>query len=262
MLRIKFWLILLSIILILLDKFSFISVTRDSFAIYMHKKIITIEYQIKSYPKWIFLQKSTQRQLEAENANLKKQIEQDALVIKQQSNLGTEISEVDKLNSKQQQYNHYKVILARGIIDINYLINNKLLIDKGSDQGVEVGDTVVNKDGVIGQIAAVNANNAQIILITNPDYKIYVQNSITKAKMLIQGAGNNNLTIKYMNKSDKIAAGNILVTTGLDDLYPGNIPVAKVTQIFIENNGFNAALCQPVVNFDKLQYVLVLKNEK
>ncbi|MCX8515342.1 MAG: rod shape-determining protein MreC, partial [Burkholderiales bacterium] len=254
MLRIKFWLILLSITLILLDKFSFISTTRDSFAIYMHKKIITIEYQIKSYPKWIFLQKSTQRQLETENANLKKQIEQDALVIKQQSNLGNEINEVDKLNSKQQQYNHYKVILARGIIDINYLINNKLLIDKGTNQGVEIGDTVVNKDGVIGQIAAVNANNSQIILITNPDYKIYVQNSITKAKMLIQGAGNNNLTIKYMNKNDKIAVGNILVTTGLDDLYPGNIPVAKVSEIFIENNGFNAALCQPVVDFDKLHY--------
>ena len=260
MLRIKFWLILVSIILIILDKFSFISTTRDFIAINIHKYIMTVKYQITSYPKWVFLQKSTQRQLETENAKLRRQLEQDALVIKQQSNHGTEIAEVEKLKSQPDLYSDFKVTMARGVIDVNYLINNKLLIDKGTNSEVRIGNTVVNKDGVIGQVGLVNANNSQIILITNPDYKIYVQNSISKSKMLIQGAGNNNLTVKYMNKSDKMNVGDVLVTTGLDDLYPANIPVARVTKVFYENNGFNAALCEPVVNFNKLQYVLVLQN--
>ncbi|MFN7094621.1 MAG: rod shape-determining protein MreC [Burkholderiales bacterium] len=43
-------------------------------------------------------------------------------------------------------------------------------------------------------------------------------------------------------------------------MYPANIPVARVIKVFYENNGFNSALCEPVINFNKLQYVLVLKN--
>ena len=260
MLRIKFWLLIASVILIVLDKFSFISKVRDSFAIYVHKQIVVAEYRITSYPKWVFLQKNTQRQLETENTKLRQQVERDAILIKQKNNLGNDAKEVESLQSEPGLYNDFQVVMARGIIDVNYLINNKLLVDKGSASQISIGNTVVNKDGVIGQIGVVDANSAQIILITNPDYKIYVQSNITKSKMLAQGAGNNTLIVKYINKSDKINVGDILSTTGLDDLYPANIPVARVSKVFYENNGFNSALCEPVVNFNKLQYVLVLKN--
>lgn len=260
MLRIKFWVILASIFLILLDKFSFISKARVFLAIYIHQEVISLQYRISSYPHWVFLQKSTQRQLETENSKLRRQVEQDAILLKQQNNRGTDAKEVEALKSEPNLYDDFTTTMARGVIDVNYLINSKLIIDKGSNSGISVGNTVVNKDGVIGQIGIANDNNAQITLITNSDYKIYVQNSISKSKMLAQGTGNNTLTVKYINKSDKINIGDILVTTGLDDLYPANIPVARVVKVFYENNGFNAALCEPVVNFNKLQYVLVLKN--
>jgi rod shape-determining protein MreC len=260
MLRIKFWLLFASIILILLDKFSFISKGRDLVAVYVHKQILIIEYRVTSYPKWVFLQKNTQRQLETENLKLRQQVEKDAILLKQQNNQGVDVKEIESLNSNQELYSDFKTILARGVIDVNYLINNKLLIDKGTNQEITLGNTVVNKDGVIGQIGVVNPSNAQIILITNPDYKIYLQNRVTKSKMLAQGIGNNNMIVKYINKNDKIVVGDILVTTGLDDLYPADIPVARVVKVFYENNGFNTALCEPVVNFNKLQYLLVLKN--
>ena len=78
--------------------------------------------------------------------------------------------------------------------------------------------------------------------------------------MLAQGTGNNNLIVKYISKSTNIKAGDVLVTTGLDDIYPANIPVAKVIRVFYENNGFNSAICQPVVDYNNLQYIVVLKN--
>ncbi len=260
MLRIKFWLLLVSIMLILLDKFSFISTVRDFLAVHIHQQVVAVKYRVSSYPQWVFLQKSAQRQLETENSQLRRQIERDAILIKQQNNHGYDILEIESLRSQPKLYDDFKVILARGVIDVNYLINNKLLIDQGANNKIEVGNTVVNKEGVIGQIGLVSPTNAQVMLITNPDYKVYVQNSVSKSMMLIQGVGNNNLTVKYMNKNDKTKIGDILVTTGLDDVYPANLPVARVTKVFYENNGFNAALCEPVVNFNKLQYVLVLKN--
>jgi rod shape-determining protein MreC len=259
--RIKFWLILLSIFLILLDKFSFISKIRDSSAVFIGKQVTLIKGRITTYPYLVFLEESKQHQLERENAQLKRQIEQYALMAKQEKNHRVNASELTMLTtSNQLLYNDFRVIVARAIIDVDYLLNNKILIDAGTTNGISVGSAVVNKDGVVGQIGISNDHNSQVILITNPNYKIYLENSASKSKMLAQGIANNTLLVKYINKNESLAIGNILVTTGLDNLYPANIPVARVTKVFAENNSFNSALCTPVVNFNNLQYVLVLKN--
>lgn len=259
--RIKFWLILFSILLILLDKFSFISKIRDSSTVFITKQITLIRNKITIYPYLVFLEESKQHQLEVENAQLKRQIEQYALIAKQEKNHRANASELALLTTSHQLlYNDFKVIVARAIINVDYLLNNKILIDAGTTNGIHVGNAVVNKDGVVGQIGITNDHDAQVTLITNPNYKIYLQNSISKSKMLAQGIAKNSLLVKYINKNESLAVGNILVTTGLDNLYPANIPVAKVTKIFAENNSFNSALCTPVVNFNNLQYVLVLAN--
>jgi rod shape-determining protein MreC len=258
MIRIKIWLILISISLILLDKFSFISKFRDGSAVYIQKQLSLLKYRVTNYPHFVMLEKTARQDLEKENRELKRQVEQYDILVKQQTNSGQKVIALNELNASKNLYADFKSITARAIIDVNYLINNKLLIDKGRDSLVNIGFAVVNKDGVIGQINSTNPNNAQVRLITNPDYKIYLQNNTSKSKMLAQGIGNNNLLVKYIDKKEKIAIGDILVTTGLDDIYPANIPVAKVMKVFYENNGFNSAICIPVVDFNKLQYVLVL----
>lgn len=260
MLRFKIWLIGLSILLIVLDKYSFIGRVRDYTSIFLLKQTSSIQYRIVNYPRLVFLQRAEQNKLQSENQQLKKELEQYAIHDKQQANRGLEESAIDELNSHRKLYDHYTVIIAKAMIDVNYLINNKLLIDKGSNNGITIGDTVVNKDGVIGQVVLVNENNSQIQLITNPDNKIYLQSQISKAKMLAEGIGEGQISVKFINKEEKIQVGDILTTTGLDNLYPGNIPVAKIIKIFYENNGFNSALCVPVTDFNKLQYVSVLKN--
>ena len=180
--------------------------------------------------------------------------------MKQQKNLDTDEKSLDSLALQSRLYNNYGTSVARAIIDINYLVNHKMLIDKGSGNNIEVGEAVVNQLGVIGQVSIVNNKTSQIILLANPDFKIYLQTVDSKSKMLAQGTGNNNLIVKYISKSTNIKAGDVLVTTGLDDIYPANIPVAKVIRVFYENNGFNSAICQPVVDYNNLQYIVVLKN--
>lgn len=259
MLRIKLWLIIIAIILIFTDKLSFIGRIRDTSSVYMQKNLNILKYKLTNYPKLVLLQKSEQSRLEKENVQLKKQLEQYSLLLNQQANQGADAKALSELN-QAGSYNQFNVVTARGIIDVNYLVNNRLLIDKGATSGIKQGDAVINKEGVIGQVGINNPNNSQIMLITNPEFKIYVQNSLNKSKMLAQGMGNNSLIVKYIDKSQKIQVGDILTTTGLDDVYPANIPVARVIKVFFENNGFNMAICEPVVHLNKIQYVLVLKH--
>jgi len=251
---------LLCIISISLDKYSFISRFRDGTAVYIHQRLGYVAQQIYNYPKLLFLQKTQQYSLEQENSKLKQQIEQYAMLLKQQKNLDHDKDNVADLTDFSTTYSQFQTIIARAIIDINYLVNNKLLIDRGTNSAINLGSAVVNQNGVIGQIFLTNSNNSQIMLITNPDFKIYVQSKETNSKMLAQGIGNNALMVKYINKNVNLKIGDILVTTGLDDIYPANLPVAKISKIFSENNGFNSAICQPVVDYNNLQFVAVLKN--
>lgn len=259
MIRARIWLLVLAIFLIILNKYSPISKIRDDTAVFLQKQFHIILYKITNYPKLVLLQKNKQTTLEQENIKLKKQLEEYSLLLKEQSNSSSSIKELNEL--KEKQYSNYKIIIARAIIDTNYLINSKLLIDKGKNKNIAIGSAVINKEGLIGQVFIVNDKSSQVKLITNPEFKIFLQNSRTHTKMLAQGIGENQLQIKYLSKNDPIKVGDILSTTGLDDIFPANIPVAKVINIFYENNGFNAALCSPITNTNNIQYVSVLNND-
>lgn len=260
MVRLKIWLLVFCVIAIALDKFSFISTYRDYTAIYIQNKTSSILHQVTNYPHLILLQKIEQTNLEKENSKLKQQVELYSVMIKQQKNFSQDTEALNNLETQLKLYNNFNTIVARAIIDINYLVNNKVLIDKGSQDNIKVGDAVINQYGVIGQIGIANNKNSQIILTTNPDFKIYLQTQGNKSKMLAQGISNNKLIVKYIGKEANIKVGDILTTTGLDDIYPANIPVAKIINVFYENNGFNSAICEPVVNFNKLQFTAILKN--
>ena len=256
--RFKIWLILISIGLIALDKYSLISNLRDSVVIFCQTHSAALASRIKSYPGLFLLQKSQQQQLSQQNTQLKKQVEEYSLLLKQSKNQTQDLKATNELNPNGV-YDDFKLTVAKAILDVNFFVNNQLLIDQGSAKDLKIGLAIVNRDGVIGQISSVNASNSQVTLITNPEFKIYVEQSVSKSKMLAQGGGNNTIQVRYIAKNDNIKAGDILETTGLDDVYPARIPVAKVVKVFYENNGFNTAVCVPVVDFHQLQYVLVLK---
>jgi rod shape-determining protein MreC len=256
--RFKLRLMLISIGLIAFDRYSFINNLRDGVVIWMQKQTFLLFYRIQNYPRLLLLNTSQQQKLASQNVQLKKQIEEYSLLLKQSKNQTQNITAVNQLNPNGV-YDDFNQIVAKAILDVNFFVNNQMLIDVGRTKGAQVGSAVVNREGIIGQILNVNANSSQVTLITNPEFKIYVEQSVTKSKMLAQGSGNGNIIVRYLDKNDKIQAGDILETTGLDDVYPARISVAKVVKVFYENNGFNSALCVPVVDFHQLQYVLVLK---
>lgn len=254
----KLWLIVFGIGLIALDKFSFISTVRDTVVVFVERHVSLLFYRVKNYPQLLILNTTQQQQLAKQNAELKKQVEQYSVLLQQTKNQAQDLKNVQGLNA-DGVYNDFEQIVAKAVLDVNFFMNNQLLLDIGKNKNIKLGDAVVNKDGVIGQVANVNQLNSQVMLVTNPDFKIYVQSAKSKAKMLAQGGGHNTIVVNYIDKNDDIKPGDILETTGLDDVYPDNIPVAKVVKVFYENNGFNSALCSPIVNFDQLQYVLVLQ---
>ncbi|MEN9946293.1 MAG: hypothetical protein RLZZ293_679, partial [Pseudomonadota bacterium] len=146
--KMKMWLILLSISLIALDRYSFIGYLRDSVVIWMQKQTGQIIYRAQNYPRLVLLQVNQQQVLANQNAQLKKQVEEYSLLLKQSKNQNQDIQAISQLNS-QDLYDDFTVTVVKAILDVNFFMNNQLLIDSGTNKAINIGNAVVNKDGVI-----------------------------------------------------------------------------------------------------------------
>ena len=136
-----------------------------------------------------------------------------------------------------------------------------IIIDHGSDDGIQHGMPVVTQQGLVGKVDAVTASAARIKLITDPGSVVNVrlQNQIADAQ--ISGSVTGDVTLELLSQNSEITPGEILLTSGLGGNYPGDVIVGQVVEIVTtENQLFQTALVQPVVDFSALRAVLVITN--
>lgn len=106
------------------------------------------------------------------------------------------------------------------------------LIDKGSAHGVSVNMPVVSPDGVVGRVLRLSPTAATILLITDPNSRIPVVSQKNRTQGIVKGEGpTKELTLQYVPQGAPIEEGEVLVTSGLEEIFPKGLPVAKVTSL-------------------------------
>jgi rod shape-determining protein MreC len=107
-----------------------------------------------------------------------------------------------------------------------------IVVNKGTTNGIEAGQAVVDANGVIGQVTRVFPFSAEITLITDKNLSIPIQVERNQLRAIAFGEGKNNtLDIPYLPTSVDIQVGDKLVTSGIDGVYPAGLAVATVTEI-------------------------------
>jgi rod shape-determining protein MreC len=139
----------------------------------------------------------------------------------------------------------------------------KVVIDKGSRDGVRAGSPVVDESGVIGQVTRAHALAAEVTLLTDKDQAIPVQVVRNGLRAVAYGAGSSGmLELRFMASNAEIQNGDRLVTSGIDGTYPPGIPVATVARIERDAAyAFARIVCQPAAGVERGRYVLVIENE-
>jgi rod shape-determining protein MreC len=136
-----------------------------------------------------------------------------------------------------------------------------VIINRGSDDGLRRGMPVVTQQGLVGRVAAVTAGAARIQLITDAGSSINVYIEPSRAQAVLKGDVTGNLSLDMIPQSADVQPGNLVLTSGLGGNYPGNILVGQVTGVRSRDNDlFQAASIQPVVDFNQLEIVLVITN--
>ena len=130
-------------------------------------------------------------------------------------------------------------------------IGSKVIINKGTNDHIRAGDAVVDDAGLMGQVTEVH-------LLTDTTNTIPVMVARTGVRTLLYGGGGN-IELRYFPTDADLQPNDVLVTSGLDSVYPAGIPVAKVL-LTSRNAGtpFYRAELKPVAALRVSKYVLVL----
>jgi rod shape-determining protein MreC len=141
--------------------------------------------------------------------------------------------------------------------------SRRVVIDKGSRQGIEAGQAVIDDVGVIGQVTRVYPWLAEVTLITDKEQRTPVEVVRNGLRAVIYGGGDKGtLDLSYTATNADVQADDLLVTSGIDGTYPPGLPVAKVTKIERDAAySFAKITCIPAAGTDQNRQVLVLAHE-
>lgn len=136
--------------------------------------------------------------------------------------------------------------------------SSTITVNKGSSSSIGRDYAVITPDGVVGRVQTVLPGTSRVQLLTDPGNTIAVRVQRNREEGLLEGKLDR-CALKYVSYYVDVQEGDLLVTSGLDGIYPKGIPVAVVTKVRKhEASSFQTVYADPVVRISRLEEALVL----
>jgi len=226
-----FFLILLSISIITLDKFSlsFMSPTRAVLNDFVYH-VSVISSQPTRLRRNLVSKTKEHYNVKRENIFLKKEMEYlksqkfNNAFLKSENEILKKALEMSEDKGFGQNFS----ISAKVMLDQQSPYLKSLLLNKGTNSDITKGMTVFSKDYLMGTIIETNFLSSRVLLLTDLNSKIPVIIEDSNANAILEGTGKKNrLSLNYLPVNYKIEAEKIIFTSGKDGFLTAGIPVAK-----------------------------------
>ena len=149
--------------------------------------------------------------------------------------------------------------MAEILYDARDPSTRRIVINRGSRDDVTLGLPVIDHAGVVGQVTRVFPFTAEVTLLTDKDQAIPVQVLRSGLRSIVYGRGHSGLLdLRFVAQDADIQVGDVLVTSGLDGMYPAGLAVARVTQVEKATGSFGRVVGQPLAGIDRNRQVLVI----
>jgi rod shape-determining protein MreC len=134
-----------------------------------------------------------------------------------------------------------------------------LIIDRGTEQGVAVGMPVLTHRGLVGRVTEAAPHSSKVLLITDPSSSVNALIQESRGTGVVQGSVRYGLMMKYVQQTEDIKAGDLVLTSGLGGNFPTRLIIGQVTAVTKRDvELFQEAEVRPSVNFGGLEMVMVL----
>jgi rod shape-determining protein MreC len=137
-----------------------------------------------------------------------------------------------------------------------------VILDRGSNAGIEVNDAVVNADGLIGRVVLTTKDMAKVQLVIDTNCSVGVLLDRTRRQGVLRGDGSGNAQLYDIPSGADVVPGDQLLTAGIDGIYPKGIPVGTVVQAAKGQDLFKSIKVKPAADFGTLEEVIVLHTRK
>ncbi len=140
-------------------------------------------------------------------------------------------------------------------------VGSELLINCGSRDGVEEGNTAVLGSYLLGSVVEVEKNISYVRLIIHPDSAVAVfdQNTDDRVQGIVQGQVGSGIVLKNVLPTANVAGGDFLVTSGANGIFPYGLLVGKIEQVSSSQAGLlKQAFVEPFVDFSNLTHIYIV----
>jgi rod shape-determining protein MreC len=211
--------------------------------------------------------------VEQENSSLRQQVEQltgDNLKLKEQVLAGIRFEELDQGIFRSPTLNRYTKVGASVVNRNPTAWYQTITVNRGSRDGVAVGDPVIAQLGLVGKVITIYAATAEILLIADSEAQVgaLVRNDSGAATYgIVQGTYKHSSRLAaegtfqmLFRREDNVNISDLVLTSGLGGVYPKDIPIGKIKQISLDSSGLlKTAYIEPLVDFDSLEEVFIVK---
>jgi rod shape-determining protein MreC len=205
----------------------------------------------------------THGSLRAEHARLTRENFENGALLQQLDALRAENAQLRELLDARSRLD-IELAAAEVLYAARDPFTRKVVIDRGSQNEVRLGQAVVDNRGVVGQVTRVYPWLAEVTLVTDKGQFVPVQNLRNGLRAILAGTGNDGaLELRFIPLNADFQNGDKLVTSGIDGVYPPGLPVAQVTHV--ERSAaqlFARITCTPLGGVASHTHVLIVRGQR
>lgn len=139
---------------------------------------------------------------------------------------------------------------------------NLVLIDKGAKNGVQKGMAVITAKGLVGKVYLASDYFSKVLLLKDTNFSVAVRLQNSRREGVISGTGYERCALKYIPPEETVETGEVVVTSGLDGIFPPGLPVGVVDKVKREGVEFFQLIeVRPFQSDSQLEEVAILKRE-
>lgn len=152
-----------------------------------------------------------------------------------------------------------KVIAAQVIARSSDNWSSVVIINKGRNQGIRAGCVAISYFGLAGRIIETGGSTSRLMLINDPSLSVSAIDQRSRQEGLVSGTLGDSLIMRYLSKDADIAAGDVIVSSGLTSAYPKGLLIGRVEDVAEEFSGLSRyALIKPATNPSNIEEVLII----
>ncbi len=188
--------------------------------------------------------------------------------IREQSRALVHLREIELENERLRRLLDFRpriredVVAARVIARDALGASRSFVIDRGTNDGVQRGAAVLAPDGVVGHVFLAGRSASRVLLVTDHNSGVDAIVQRTRARGIVEGRIGGGCGLKFVKRTESLEPGDLIITSGVDDIFPKGLPIGRITEIDKRGPGlFQYAYVEPTVDFDVLEEVLVVQRE-